>query len=125
LPSRILVIEDNAANLELMVYLLSAFGHTVLSAVDGEQGLARALAERPDLVLCDIHMPKMDGYEVARRLKMDPDCRTIPMVAVTASAMVGDRGRVLKAGFDGYLAKPIDPETFVEQIERFLGARVS
>jgi CheY-like chemotaxis protein len=120
LASRILVIEDNAANLELMLYLLGAFGHTTLSAGDGEEGLAMAIEERPDLIICDIYMPKMDGYEVATRLKMDSNCRAIPIVAVTASAMVGDRGRVLQAGFDGYLTKPIDPETFVEQIERYL-----
>jgi CheY-like chemotaxis protein len=123
LASQILVIEDNPANLELMIYLLRAFGHTTLSALDGEEGLARAMQDRPDLIICDIHLPKMDGYEVARRLKLDPECRTIPAVAVTASAMVGDRDRVLKAGFDGYLTKPITPETFVGQIEAFLRSK--
>ena len=122
MPSRILVIEDNATNLELMVYLLGAFGHTTLSAGDGEEGLAKAIEERPDLIICDVHLPKMDGYEVARRLKKDAGCRGIPAVAVTALAMVGDRDRVLSAGFDGYLTKPIDPETFVAQIEAFLGS---
>jgi CheY-like chemotaxis protein len=122
--SRILIIEDNPANLELMAYLLSAFGHTTLSASDGEAGLAKAIAEHPDLIICDVLLPKVDGYEVARRLKMHPVCRTIPTVAVTALAMVGDRDRVLEAGFDGYLNKPIDPEAFVAEIESFLGAGV-
>jgi two-component system cell cycle response regulator len=122
LSSRILVIEDNATNLELMVYLLGAFGHTTLSAGDGEEGLARAIEARPDLIICDIQLPKMDGYEVARQLKMHPDCSKIPAIAVTALAMVGDRDRVLSAGFEGYLTKPINPETFVGQIEAFLGS---
>ncbi len=122
MPARILVIEDNAANLDLMVYLLRAFGHPVLSARDGEEGLATAGREKPDLIVCDIQLPKMDGYEVVRRLKADPACRSIPVVAVTALAMVGDRDRVLDAGFEGYLAKPITPETFVQQIEGFLSS---
>jgi CheY-like chemotaxis protein len=117
--ARILVIEDSPINLRLMGYLLGSFGHTVLEAPDGETGLAR-VAEGPDLVLCDIHLPGIDGYEVARTLKGDPVRRTIPLVAVTALAMVGDRERVLEAGFDGYLAKPIEPQTFVSQVEAFL-----
>jgi two-component system cell cycle response regulator len=121
-PARILVIEDNVTNLELMVYLLTAFGHATLSAPDGEEGLGKAIEELPDLIICDVHLPKMDGYEVARRLKADTRCKGIPAVAVTALAMVGDRDRVLSAGFDGYLTKPIDPETFVAQIEAFLGS---
>ena len=118
--ARIVVIEDNADNLALMVYLLEAFGHTVVTAVDGAAGLAAVPREMPDLVLCDLHLPGIDGYEVCRRLKADPALQRIPLVAVTASAMAGDRARGLAAGFDGYIAKPIDPERFVPQIERFL-----
>jgi two-component system cell cycle response regulator len=118
--ARILVIEDNPANLELMTYLLTAFGHTSLSAITGEEGLERARRESPDLIVCDIHLPVKDGYEVARRLKKHAALRAIPLVAVTALAMVGDRDRVLSAGFDGYISKPIDPETFVRQVESFL-----
>jgi CheY-like chemotaxis protein len=121
--SRILIIEDNAANLELMEYLLCAFGHTTLSALDGQSGLTRAVEERPDLIICDILLPYLDGYEVAHRLKTNPVCRAIPAVAVTSLAMVGDRDRVLEAGFDGYITKPIEPETFVPQIESFLLSR--
>jgi two-component system cell cycle response regulator len=105
-----------------MLYLLGAFGHATSSAGDGETGLARALEDLPDLIVCDVQLPKLDGYEVARRLKSDPGCRAIPAVAVTALAMVGDRERILKAGFDGYLTKPIDPETFVQQVEAYLGS---
>jgi two-component system, cell cycle response regulator len=122
MAARILVIEDNATNLELMCYLLSAFGYEPLKAVNGIEGVAMARRERPDLIACDIHLPKMDGYEVARELKKDQVCKSIPLVAVTALAMVGDQEKVLQAGFDGYISKPIDPQTFVKQIEKYLPA---
>lgn len=130
MSARILVIEDNPANIELMVYLLDASGYTTLKAGDGEQGLEVARRERPDLVVCDIQMPRMNGYEVARAMKADAMLRRIPLIAVTAFAMVGDRGKALDAGFDGYVTKPIDPVTFVTQLEAFLdpalrGARPS
>src|SRR5689334_18532480 len=118
--ARILVIEDNPANLELMSYLLTAFGHTVLSAMDGEEGLEAARRENPDLIVCDIQIPKIHGLEVAQRLKSHPALRKIPLVAVTAFAMVGDRDKVLAAGFDGYIAKPIVPDKFTEQVCAFL-----
>jgi two-component system cell cycle response regulator len=122
MPARILVVEDNPANLELMTYLLAAFGHTPLTACDGHEGLGVARREAPDLILCDVQLPRMDGYEVAKRLKSDPALRKVPLVAVTAYAMVGDRDKILTAGFDGYMAKPIVPETFVAQVETFLNA---
>lgn len=119
MAARILIIEDNAANLDLMTYLLAAFGHTPVTAQDGEEGLEVACREVPDLIICDVQLPKMDGYEVARWLKSHPSLRTIPLVAVTALAMVGDRDKMLAAGFDGYIAKPISPETFVGEVEGF------
>ena len=118
--AKILVIEDNPTNLQLMVYLLQAFGHTPLEALDGETGLELIRREAPELILCDIHLPSMDGFGVAQQLKRDPALRAIPLVAVTALAMVGDRDRILSAGFDGYITKPIAPETFVGQVEAFL-----
>jgi two-component system, cell cycle response regulator len=118
-------IEDNAANLDLMIYILEAFGHTTHSAHDGEEGLEKAASLRPDLIICDIQLPKADGYEVVRRLKGDSALCAIPIIAVTALAMVGDRDRVLQAGFDGYLAKPIDPELFAGQIDPWLRIRSS
>ena len=123
MPARVLLIEDNPANLDLMTYLLHAYGYTALAAEDGFKGLATARQETPDLIICDVQMPAMDGFEVARHVKSDPVLRTIPIVAVTALAMVGDRDRVLAAGFDGYIAKPINPETFVRQVEAFLPSR--
>jgi two-component system cell cycle response regulator len=122
--ARILIVEDNSANLELMVYLLSAFGYSPLSARDGEAGLAMIRQERPDLVLCDVQIPKLDGYQVAAQVQGDSGLKSIPLVAVTAYAMVGDRDKLLAAGFDGYLAKPIDPETFVKRVEEFLPVRL-
>lgn len=120
MPGKILVIEDNAPNLELMSYLLRAFGHTVLAAADGEKGLQIVQMEKPDLVVCDVHLPGMNGYEVVRSMKQDPILQTIPVIAVTALAMVGDREKLLSAGFDGYIGKPIAAETFVPQLEEFL-----
>jgi len=116
------VIEDNPTNLQLMVYLLTAFGHEALEAHEGAEGIEKARHERPDLILLDIHMPRMDGYEVARLLGEDPECSWIPIIAVTALAMVGDREKILGAGFSGYIAKPLDPETFPTQVQGYLGA---
>ncbi|MFC4159431.1 response regulator [Chitinimonas lacunae] len=118
--ARILVIEDNPDNLELMTYLLKAFGHQTLTACDGEKGIQMAAESPPDLIVCDIHLPHADGYAVAKRLKRNPSLASIPLIAVTALAMVGDRERVLAGGFDGYLTKPIDPQAFVGQLESHL-----
>lgn len=117
---RVLVIEDNPANMELMVYLLEAFGYEALPATNGQQGLAVARSEHPALVICDVHLPHLDGYGVIRAIKDDPSLRDIPVVAVTALAMAGDREKLLASGFDGYLSKPIDPEEFVQSLEQFL-----
>lgn len=122
MSTRVLVVEDNLANLELMTYLLGAFGYATTQAIDGNAALELLRRERPDLVICDIQLPDMDGFEVARRLKADSTFEGIPLVAVTALAMVGDRGKTLDAGFDGYIAKPINPESFVSEVEAFLPA---
>lgn len=117
---RVLVIEDNRANLLLTTHLLAAFNHTPLEATDGETGLALARREKPDLILCDVQLPDIDGTEVARRLKEDVETRRIPLVAVTALAMAGDRESLLSAGFDGYITKPIEPESFITTVEGFV-----
>ena len=118
--ARILIIEDNAASFEMMHYLLTHFGHEVLAAADGEAGLVLAREQSPDIIVCDIQLPKLDGFGVARHLKADDRLRHIPLVAITALAMVGDRERMLAAGFDGYMSKPIEPQAFVAQLETFL-----
>lgn len=117
---RVLVVEDNPASLELMVYLLKAFGHTPLSARDGLEGLEAARREQPDLILCDIQLPGADGHEVCRQLKQNTELQDVPLLAVTAYAMVGDREKLLAEGFDGYISKPINPETFIAQLSPFL-----
>ena len=119
-PAHIVVIEDDPASLELILYLLDAFGYPVRGESDGVVGLDAVRRDPPDLVVCDIHLPGLDGLEIARQLRADAALRAIPLIAVTASAMVGDRQSVLAAGFDAYIAKPIVPETFVRQIEAFL-----
>jgi CheY-like chemotaxis protein len=120
MSARILVVEDNEANLELMTYLLKAFGYGVLMAWDGEEGLQVARREKPDLILCDLQMPKLDGYELVRRLRLDPTLSAYPVFAITAYAMRGDRDKAMAAGFDGYIPKPIIPEQFIGQVEEFL-----
>jgi two-component system cell cycle response regulator len=117
---RTLVVEDNPTNLYLMRYLLEASGHTVFTASDGRECLDRAIHHLPDLIVCDVQIPEMGGLEVARWLKSHPLLREIPLIAVTALAMIGDREKVLAAGFDGYISKPINPESFVQQIDPFL-----
>jgi CheY-like chemotaxis protein len=121
MAASILVIEDNPDNIKLVDYVLRAHGYEPLLATDGSEGLRIALATEPDLILLDIRMPKMDGYEVAARLR-EAGLKATKVVAVTASAMVGDRERIFAAGFDGYIQKPIEPETFMADVERFLPA---
>lgn len=116
----ILIIEDDDASRELLMYLLEAAGYATLTAADGGAGLRVALESRPDLVLCDLQMPVLNGFEVIRQLHADPQWRRIPMIAVTAFSMPGDREAVLAAGFDAYMSKPVTPETFVRQVEAYL-----
>lgn len=123
--ARILVIEDNPVNLELMSYLLEAHGHETLTAVDGTAGLALARQNRPDLVICDIQMPGLDGHAVAQALRADPALKAVPLMAVTAAAMVGDREKALASGFDTHVAKPIDPPVFIGLIHAFLAPQVA
>jgi two-component system cell cycle response regulator DivK len=117
---RILIIEDNEPNLYLLTYILESSGYEVLAARDGLEGLSRAQIERPDLVLTDLQMPGIDGYEVARRLRTHPETAAIPVVAVTAYAMIGDRERALACGCVGYIEKPILPSRFRDQIAGYM-----
>jgi two-component system, cell cycle response regulator DivK len=117
---KILLIEDNDQNRYMATFLLEKHGYEVLPAVDGPTGIELAARVRPLLILLDIQLPGMDGYAVARELRRNPALNGIPIVAVTSYAMMGDREKALTAGCDGYLEKPIDPETFVADIERHL-----
>lgn len=117
---RILMIEDNAQNRYLAGFLLEASGWEMVHAEDGPSGLALARMVDPVLILLDIQLPGMDGYAVARALRADPRSAAVPIVAVTSYAMAGDRERCLASGCDGYIEKPIDPQTFVALVERFV-----
>lgn len=121
MPARILIIDDNSANLYLMAYLLREAGYEVIVAGNGQEGLEVARTRLPDLIICDAQMPVMDGYEFARHAKRDPMLAGLALVSVTAYAMAGDREKSLAAGFDAYLSKPIVPENFARQIAAFLG----
>jgi CheY-like chemotaxis protein len=114
----ILVIDDHPVNLRLAAQVLQSGGHTVIRAEDAEQALGLLQERLPDLVLTDIGLPGMDGLELTRRLKADPRYRHLPVVALTASAMKGDERRVLEAGCDAYIAKPLDTRTLAAQISR-------
>jgi CheY-like chemotaxis protein len=122
--AQILVVEDSPYSLELMCYLLGAYGHTVYRASNGVQAMRLAESHTVDLVLLDLQLPDMDGYEVLRILRSQNRFSTIKIVAVTAVAMVGDRERTLAAGFDHYMPKPINPRSFVSEIENWLPAGV-
>ena len=120
MAASILVVEDNHANMELTDYLLKASGYNPMLAPSGAEGVRLAIEERPDLILMDIQMPGMDGYEATTAITGDPAFQECPVVAVTAFAMVGDRDHVLSRGFAGYISKPIEAETFVSQVEAYL-----
>jgi CheY-like chemotaxis protein len=118
--ARILAVDDVSHNLELMTYLLQASGHEVIAAATGADAVRLASEHRPDLIVLDVQLPDIDGYEVLRRLRAEPELEQLPIIAVTAYAMVGDRDHALAAGFDGYLAKPIDPTTLIEALNAYL-----
>lgn len=117
---KILLIEDNEQNRYLATFLLQKHGYTVVSAVDGARGVELADALVPAIVLLDIQLPSMNGYDVARALRRNAALRDVPIVAVTSYAMVGDREKAFEAGCNGYIEKPIDPDTFVAQIAQYL-----
>jgi two-component system cell cycle response regulator DivK len=120
---KILLIEDNEQNLYLATFLLEKSDCVVVPARNGPEGIALARRMPPDLIILDIQLPGMDGYAVARELRRITDLQDVPIVAVTSYAMVGDRQRCLAAGCTGYIEKPINPDTFLKEIEAFLKPR--
>ena len=114
--AKVLIVEDNPANMTLAIFLLESVGHTVLRATDAETGLALAHDTIPDLILMDIQLPGMDGLEATAVLKRDEATRAIPVIALTALAMKGDEERIRAAGCDGYIAKPMRYQEFLETI---------
>jgi len=120
MKQKILVIEDNEQNLYLLTFILENKGYEVVQARDGREGIELAGRVKPALILLDIQLPVMDGYTMARELKSNPALADVPILAVTSYAMAGDREKCLGAGCVGYLTKPIDPETFVAEMEKYL-----
>lgn len=119
--AKILLIEDNEMNLDMLSRRLERRSYSVLIATDGAKGLEIAGAERPDLILMDMSLPVLDGWEATRRLKSDPELRHIPIIALTAHAIAGDRERCLAAGCDEYESKPVKFPSLLAKIEQFLG----
>ena len=117
---KVLVIEDNEQNLYLTTFLLQAHGYEVVQARDGQEGIEVANQVRPTLILLDIQLPVMDGYAVAEALRSNPNLVDTPIVAVTSYAMTGDKERTLEAGCTGYIEKPINPDTFMTEVNRYL-----
>ncbi len=120
MSARILVVEDNDMNMQLVEYLLEEGGFDILKATSGEEALQVTSDTVPDLILMDIHLPGMDGLSVVREMKGNGRTKDVPILALTAHAMRGDKDRFLEAGCDGYISKPIDVKTFIPSIERFL-----
>ena len=116
----LLIIEDNEQNFYMMRFLLEKNGFVVIGATNGREGIKMALCHRPSAILLDIQLPEMDGYAVAAELKKHAELDAAPIIAVTSYAMVGDREKILSAGATGYIEKPIDPETFVTEIKKYL-----
>ncbi len=117
MKTKVLVIEDNEQNLYLVTFIMEKNGYQVIQARNGIEGIEKAVHEKPDLVILDIQLPGMDGYEVARRLKENPEIRHIPIIAVTSYAMTGDREKILDAGCNGYIEKPINPDRFLDEVK--------
>lgn len=120
MSARILIIEDNQANMDLVTYLLEAFGHRPLGATDGEMGVERALREKPDLILCDLHLPKLDGQGVVARLRADPATRDIPILAASALPVEDGCAALRRAGFSGCLPKSLEADALLPALESFL-----
>ena len=122
MTTRILYIEDNDQNFYLVSFIMTAKGYAVVRARDGREGIDLALAENPDLVLLDIQLPVMDGYTTARELRKNPAMKLRHVISLTSYAMAGDREKVIAAGCTGLIEKPINPKTFIEQIEQYFTA---
>jgi CheY-like chemotaxis protein len=118
----ILIVEDNLLNRKLVEAILKPLGYRLLTAVDGEEGIEVATRERPDLILMDLQMPKVSGYDATEVLKSQPETAHITIVALTAHAMADERERALAAGCDGYITKPVDTRTFPGQVRQYLDA---
>jgi CheY-like chemotaxis protein len=123
--AKVLLVEDNEMNRDILSRRLSRRGYVVVFAMDGQQGVEMARSEKPDIILMDMSLPVMDGWEATRRIKSDDAMRNAPVIGLTAHAMSGDREKALKAGCDDYDTKPVELDRLIEKIERLLGERQS
>jgi two-component system cell cycle response regulator DivK len=117
----ILLVEDNEDNRIVYSTILKHFGYEVIEALNGEEGIAKARSQQPNLILMDISIPVIDGWEATQVLKHDPTTKHIPIIALTAHALASDREKAMEVGCDGYLAKPCEPRAVVAEVQRFLG----
>jgi two-component system cell cycle response regulator DivK len=120
MSKRILVVEDTEDNRQILRDLLTNSGFELIEAVDGESGVALATSQHPDLILMDMQLPLIDGYEATRRIKSDPTMRTTPIIAVTSYALSGDEAKARAAGCDGYIAKPFSPRQLLAKVRELL-----
>jgi CheY-like chemotaxis protein len=120
MPMKILVVEDNELNLDILTRRLQRKGYDVITAKDGQEGVACAKTNHPDIILMDVSLPLLDGYDATRQIKADQNTKNIPIIILTAHAMVGDREKALASGCDEYETKPIDFPHLLEKIEKFL-----
>ena len=120
MSKRILVVEDHEDNRQILRDLLTSAGYDMIEAVDGAEGVTKAAAERPDLILMDIQLPVLDGYEATRRIKADPALKAIPVIVVTSYALSGDEGKAQAAGCDAYITKPYSPRQLLAKIREHL-----
>lgn len=123
MAEKILLVEDNPQNRYLVTFLLEKNGYEVISAEDGEAAVEMAIEQGPDLILMDVQLPRLDGYEATRRIKADDRSKDIPLVALTAHSMKGDRGKALAAGCDEYITKPVDADGLLVRVRELLDAR--
>ena len=120
MTKRILVVEDQEDNMQILRDLFSSVGYEIIEARDGEEGIKAAAAERPDLILMDIQLPLLDGYETTRRIRTNPELKTTPIIAVTSYALTGDETKALEAGCNDYVTKPYSPKALLAKVREYL-----
>ena len=118
--SKVLIVEDNENNMELISFIIEASGNETIQAVNGLTGVEMALNEKPDYIILDIQLPDIDGLEVLKRIRANENGTRVPIIAMTSYAMAGDKERMINAGCNGYIEKPIDPERVIDQINKIL-----
>jgi CheY-like chemotaxis protein len=124
MKTKVLIIEDNEQNMYMLSYLLESENYAIIQAFSGTSGIIAATKNKPDIILLDIQLPGMNGYEVAVKLKEDEELRSIPIIAVTSYAMPGDKEKAIESGAIGYIEKPINPDTFISQMNSFLQTEI-